>query len=168
MPELNCSTGLIEPAPSWPVREPVEAVADQPDDLEARSRLLYGAHRAGSVLAAAGTGLLHQTAHVLGGMFDLDHGAMYAALTPHMVEHHLETVPNARQRLTEALGSNPRAALDELAIRLGAPRSLEEIGFPPGRLPEAAEAVARHADANIAEIDALFVAALNPPEKDQR
>ena len=146
----------------------VENVVARLGDVHARAQLLYGAHRAGTVLASAGTGLLHKTAHVLGGMFDLDHGAMYAALTPHMVEHHLETVPNARQRLTEALGSNPRAALDELAIRLGAPRSLEEIGFPPGRRRETAEAVARHAGADIAEIDALLVAALNPPGKEQR
>jgi hypothetical protein len=49
-----------------------------------------------------------------------------------------------------------------------APRSLEEIGFPPGRRRETAEAVARHAGADIAEIDALLVAALNPPGKEQR
>ena len=140
----------------------VERRRHELDDIDARAQLLYGAHRAGTVLAGAGTGLLHETAHVLGGMFDLDHGAMYAVLTPHMVGHHLITTPNARPRLTDALGPDPTNALDELAIRLGAPRGLVEIGFPPEQLRDAADAVAHHAGAATADIEPLLTAALSP------
>jgi maleylacetate reductase len=140
--------------------ESVAVVAGQLDDIEARARLLYGAHRAGAVLAAAGTGLLHQTAHVLGGMFDLDHGAMYAVLTPHMVGHHLSTTPGARQRLHDALGPDPRRTLNDLADRLSAPRSLTEIGFPPDRSGDAIEAIAQRAHVSTAEIEPVLTAAL--------
>lgn len=140
----------------------VENVAARLDDIDARAQLLYGAHRAGTVLASAGTGLLHKTAHVLGGMFDLDHGAMYAVLTPHMVGHHLITTPTAQPWLTDALGPHPKAALDELANRLGAPRSLAEIGFPPDRLREAGDAIVDHASVAIADIEPLLTAALSP------
>lgn len=140
----------------------VEVVADQPDDVDARARLLYGAHRAGSVLASAGTGLLHQTAHALGGMFDLDHGAMYAVLTPHLVGHHLATVPDARQSLRDALGPEPRRALDDLANRLDAPRFLADIGLPLDRFSEAVEAVAQRADVPANDIEPVLTAALRP------
>lgn len=142
--------------------ESVETAADQPDDVEARARLLYGAHRAGAVLASAGTGLLHQSAHVLGGMFDLDHGAMYAVLTPHMVGHHLSTTPKARQSLHDALGPDPSRALGDLAGRLGAPRYLSEIGFPPDRFDEALDAIAQRAGSSTAEIEPVLTAALQP------
>ncbi|MEO7079580.1 MAG: iron-containing alcohol dehydrogenase [Rhodococcus sp. (in: high G+C Gram-positive bacteria)] len=142
--------------------ESVEAVANQLDDVEARARLLYGAHRAGTVLATAGTGLLHQTAHVLGGMFDLDHGAMYAVLTPHMVGHHLVTTPSARQPLHDALGPDPHLVLSDLAERLGAPRFLAAIGLPPDRYSEAVEAVAQRAGVSATEIGPVLTAALQP------
>lgn len=145
--------------------ESVEIVADHLADVEARARLLYGAHRAGAVLASAGTGLLHQTAHVLGGMFDLDHGAMYAVLTPPMVGHHLSITPGSRQHLHDALGSDPRRALSDLADRLGAPRFLAEIGLPLDRYGEAVDAVAQRAEISTAEIEPVLTAALQPPSE---
>ena len=145
----------------------VEAVASQLDDIIARSQLLYGAHRAGSVLASAEMGLLHQTAHVLGGMFDLDHGAMYAVLIPPMIDHHLSTTPESRSRLADALGPDPHGVLHDLADRLGTPRSLAEIGFPIGRTSDAIDAVAQRAGAPVEEITSVFTAALSfPPEKE--
>ncbi len=143
----------------------VEAVADRLDDLAARTRLSYGAHRAGSVLASAGTGLLHQTAHVFGGMFDLDHGAMYAVLTPHMVSHHLDTVPDARQPLREALGADPHHRLTQLAEHVDAPRYLVDIGFPLDRFDAATDAVARRAGISVADVEPILTAALQPTER---
>lgn len=140
----------------------VDDVVGRLGDVEARARLLYGAHRAGSVIASAGTGLLHQTAHALGGMFDLDHGAMYAVLTPHMVGHHLATVPSAREPLRNALGPDPHRALSDLAERLDAPRSLIDIGLPLDRYSEAVEAVARRAGASIDDIEPILATALQP------
>ncbi len=141
----------------------VRDVVDQLDDVEARARLLYGAHRAGSVLATAGTGLLHQIAHVLGGMFDLDHGAMYAVLTPHVVGHQLTTTPSARPRLVDALGPDPQRTLTELASDLAAPASLTEIGFPPDQLQPAIDQVAERVGDPVADVERLLSAALTSP-----
>ena len=95
-------------------------------------------------------------------MFDLDHGAMYAVLTPHMVGHHLTTTPDARRPLRDALGPDPRRALDDLASRLDAPRFLADIGLPLDRYGEAVEAVARRAGMSTAEIEPILTAALRP------
>ena len=149
--------------------ESLDDVAAQLDDVAARGRLLYGAHRAGAVLATAGTGLLHQTAHALGGMFDLDHGSMYAVLTPHMVGHHLSSTPDARRLLHEALGSDPARHLSDLADRLGAPRFLTDIGLPIDRFDEATSTIADNAGVPIDEITPLLTAALRPtPSKETR
>ncbi len=142
--------------------EATEATAVQPGSIEARSQLLYGAHRAGSVLAAAGTGLLHQTAHVLGGLFDLEHGAMYAVLTPHMVSHHLLKIPESRPHLVEALGPEPARELHDLARRLDAPSSLAEIGLPPDQSDMAIEAVADRTSVSPAMIAGLLSSAMQP------
>ena len=144
----------------------VDEVAEVLDDIDARTRLLYGAHRAGSVLAAAGTGLLHQTAHVLGGMFDLDHGAMYAVLTPLMVEHHLRNRLTATTALTAALGHDPASVLRDLADDVDAPRSLSEIGFPPSRLTDAIVAVAEQTDTEPAHIGPVLTAAMGITTKE--
>jgi maleylacetate reductase len=135
-------------------------VVSEPSSVEARATLLYGAHRAGSVVAVAGTGLLHETAHVLGGMFALDHGAMYAALTPHVVRHQASTDALAGRRLAEALGADPGDTLAELADRLGASRSLAELGLPRDRLGEAVAAVSHDTGATAADIEALLSAAM--------
>lgn len=140
----------------------VRAVAGNPTDIDGRSELLFGAHQAGAVLASAGTGLLHATAHALGGLFDLEHGAMYAVLTPHMLSHHIDTTPTARRLLTQALGPDPRAMIDDLADELGAPRDLIRIGFPPDELHAAIEIVAQYTDRATPEIEQLLTAALEP------
>jgi maleylacetate reductase len=141
------------------IRSIVDGVTDVSSDLsdvDARARLLYGAHRAGTVLASAGSGLLHTTAHVLGGMFGLDHGAMYAVLTPPMVEHHLGRIPDAEAPLTAALGPDPSAALTDLARWLDAPRTLAEIGFPSERLAEAIEQVTDRSGVPTEDIERLL------------
>lgn len=133
-------------------------VCRRPGDLEVRSRLLHGAHRAGSVLATAGTGILHRTAHVLGGMYDLDHGAMYAVLTPYLTAHMTAAHPQARGVLIEAIGPEPGHRLQELLEVLGGPRSLAEIGFPEDARQAAAEAIAQRTGVGVDEVEPLLAA----------
>ncbi len=77
-----------------------------PDDLDARSNLLYGACLAGSALATAGTGLHHKLCHLLGGTYNLPHAETHAAVLPQVARVNASSVPQAKTRLETSLGHN--------------------------------------------------------------
>jgi maleylacetate reductase len=115
----------------------------EPAGIEGRSFALYGAYLAGSALAAAGTSLHHKLCHVLGGTFDLVHADVHAVLLPHVVAFNQPAVPEEMHRVAVALGAAESApALHALALRIGAPTSLAEIGMPADGLDRAAEQAA--------------------------
>lgn len=136
------------------------AAVAQPDDLDARSRALYGAHLAGRALAIAGTALHHKLCHVLGGSFGLDHGQVNAVMLPYVVGFNTPAVPTVMARVAAALGGSeePAAAAErlfDLTARLGLPASLAAIGMPADGLDEAAAlAVAAVGSGNPRPVDA--------------
>ncbi|MBO1719717.1 iron-containing alcohol dehydrogenase [Extibacter sp. GGCC_0201] len=60
------------------------AVAD-PDNLDARDDMVYGQYMAGMAFGNGGVGLVHATAHALGGLYNLPHGLLNAILLPHVM-----------------------------------------------------------------------------------
>lgn len=125
-------------------------VCTSPDDLDARTDALYGAYLAGVSLATGGTALHHKTCHVLGGMFDLNHGDMNAVVLGHAVAYNAPAIPELMGRMGEALGTDDVAgALFDLARAIGAPTSLREIGMPEDGIDEAARRVVEDAAANV-------------------
>jgi maleylacetate reductase len=125
-------------------------VCEAPDDLDARTDALYGAYLAGVALATGGTALHHKTCHVLGGMFDLNHGDMNAVVLGHAVAYNAPAIPELMERMGEALGTDHVAgALFDLTAGIGAPTSLREIGMPEGGIDEAARRVVAEAAANV-------------------
>jgi maleylacetate reductase len=135
------------------------AILDEPDDLEARGDALFGAHLAGKAFAVAGSALHHKLCHVLGGTFRLVHGEVNSVVLPHATSFNAPAVPDAMARITEALGgsldgSAAAGLLFDLALRLGAPTSLDAIGMPADGLDFAAErAVAEVGAANPRSVD---------------
>lgn len=122
------------------------------DGIEARSDVLYGAYLAGVALASGGTALHHKTCHVLGGMFDLNHGDMNAVVLGHALAYNAPVIPELMDRIGDALGvaaDEAPAALFELASAIGAPTSLEAIGMPADGIDEAARRVVDEAAANV-------------------
>ncbi|MGA2009589.1 MAG: maleylacetate reductase [Solirubrobacteraceae bacterium] len=120
-------------------------------DLDARSRALYGAWLAGTAFATAGSGVHHKVCHVLGGAFDLPHAGTHSVMLPHTTAVAAPRVTGSDERIAAALGVPGEAAADaiaELARRLGAPRSLAELGMRAGQLDEAIELV----DATLARL----------------
>jgi maleylacetate reductase len=117
------------------------ASVKDPGDLEARGAALYGAFLAGIVLGSAGMAIHHRIGHVLGGSFGLPHGPVNAALLPHVVAFNRAAAPEAIGRVARALAV-PDAArgLYDLAVSLGAPTSLEQIGMRREDLARAARA----------------------------
>ena len=101
-----------------------------PDDIEQRSHVLYGAYLAGATLAVAGTDLHHRTNHILGGLFNLDHGKMNAVVLPYALAMTKPAIADSYARLSNVLGGDAARAVYLLARRTGSPRSLAEIGMP--------------------------------------
>jgi maleylacetate reductase len=95
----------------------------------ARATALTGAWLAGEACAAGGA-LHHKLCHVLGGMFDLPHAELHAALLPYTAAFLLPAAPEAGRRIAAALGADDAAGgIVELARDLGTPRSLAALGL---------------------------------------
>jgi maleylacetate reductase len=115
-------------------------VVARPSDIEARADALYGAWLCGVCLGTVGMALHHKLCHTVGALFDLPHAETHAVLLPHTIAYNTPAAPDQLGRAARALGA-PDAAngLFELSARLGAPRSLAEIGMPAGGIDKAAE-----------------------------
>jgi alcohol dehydrogenase class IV len=88
----------------------------QPDDLEARSAMLLGAHLAGIAFSNAPVGGVHALAYPLGGLFHLPHGLTNALMLRPVLEHNSEAARELYAELapildpvSESLGTQARA-----------------------------------------------------------
>ena len=124
-------------------------VVAKPDDLEARTLALRGAHAAGVALELAAMGLHHKICHVLGGTFGLPHAPTHAAVLPRVVAFNAPAGIAAIERVAAALGVAEAAeGLRALNHRLGLTMSLGELGFRAEDVDRAAELVVASAYAN--------------------
>jgi maleylacetate reductase len=115
-------------------------VVEAPADIDARADALYGAWLAGTVLGAVGIGIHHKLCHTLGGTFNLPHADVHTVILPHAVEFNSRAAPEAIRITAEALGAASAAqGLFDLAMRIGAPVALKDIGMPTDGLERAAE-----------------------------
>ncbi|MFD8232165.1 maleylacetate reductase [Streptomyces sp. NPDC059696] len=135
--------------------EALPRLAADPADLDARGRALYAAWLCGACLGATTMGLHHKLCHVLGGTYGLPHAETHTVVLPHALAHNAPAAPQAVAVLRRALGADdvPRALWD-LAGRLGAPRSLAELGLARADLTPAATRVAGEPYANPREVTA--------------
>ena len=116
-----------------------------PDDLEGRGEALYGAWLAGASLGAVGMALHHKLCHTLGGTFNLPHAETHTVVLPHAVAYNAKAAPEAMGRVARALGASEAAAgLFDLAVSLGAPTSLREIGMKEDGIDRATDLAVRN------------------------
>ncbi|SFL31929.1 maleylacetate reductase [Geodermatophilus ruber] len=115
-------------------------VVDDGADLDARAEAQYGAWLCGAVLAATTMSLHHKLCHSLGGTLDLPHAQTHTVVLPHALAYNAPAAPQAVAALSRALGgaADPARELWELAGRLGAPRSLAELGMAEEDVPRIA------------------------------
>ncbi len=152
---LICETGLGFLTGVLP-----DVVAD-PEDLDSRSDLLYGAHLAGTALAVGGTALHHRVCHVLGGSFGLGHADANAVMLPHVLRFNAPAIPDEIEWIADAIGADdPAARLADLAAEVGAPTSLSALGLAEADLDEAARRVVAEPPANPRPVDFAAVRAL--------
>ena len=117
------------------------AVVANGADASARAECLIGAWLAGTVLAA-GTGLHHKLAHVLGGL-GLPHAETHAIILPHVMRFNLAAAPEAKARLAEALGGGePAEAIAAMLQKFPIPQRLRDVGFDRGKIDFAAGEIA--------------------------
>lgn len=115
------------------------AVSAHGRDLGARTQALYGAFLAGSAFAVTGSGLHHKICHVLGGAYALPHAETHAVVLPYVLAFNAPAVPDEARRIASALdAADATEALRGLAVRLGIPRGLRDLGLRADQLDEAA------------------------------
>jgi maleylacetate reductase len=121
-------------------------VVAQPDDLDARSQLLFGAWLAGWALGSTTMGLHHKLAHVLGGTYRLPHAGVHSTLLPQVAAFNATAAPEAFTRAARALHAGDPGdvgqAVFDLATRVGAPTSLADLGLAPDAIDAVAAVVA--------------------------
>ncbi len=131
---LLASEGIRALARSLPV------VVREPANLDTRADALYGAWLAGTVLGATSMSIHHKLCHTLGGTFNLPHAEVHTVILPHAVAFNREAAPEAMRIVAEALGANDAAqGIYDLAVRIGAPIALKDIGMPADGLDRAAK-----------------------------
>ncbi len=112
----------------------------EPENLDARSRALYGAWLAGISLGSVGMALHHKLCHTLGGTFNLPHAETHTVVLPHATAYNSSAAPQAMTRIASALGAgNAAEGLYDLALSMGAPTSLASLGMKPEDLDAAAD-----------------------------
>ncbi len=111
-----------------------------PDDLDARADLLYGAWLAGRCLEAVGMGLHHKLCHTLGGSFGLPHAPTHTVVLPHAMAYNAPAAPQAMSAAAAALGvDDAPSGLQALVAELGGPVRLDGLGFTLADVPRAAD-----------------------------
>jgi alcohol dehydrogenase class IV len=152
---MFCAEGIRALARSLP------KVVQSPGDLSARSEALYGAWLAGTVLGAVSVGIHHKLCHTLGGTFNLPHAEVHTVILPHAVVFNSKAAPAAMRITAEALEAETAGrGLYDLAVKVGAPISLRDIGMPEDGLERAAELATQNPYANPRPVDYAGVLAL--------
>lgn len=132
-----------------------------PGDLDARGDALYGAYLCGSVLGMVSMGLHHKLCHTLGGGFNLPHAALHTVILPHALAYNAAHAPQAMASIARALGVTDAArGLHDLALRCGAPVSLQAIGMPADGLDQAVERAMQQQYPNPRPLEASALRAL--------
>ena len=119
---------------------------EQPDDLDARSAMLLGAHLAGVAFANAPVAGVHALAYPLGGHFHVPHGASNALMLTHVLQHNMHAAMPLYAELAPiidpalaGLGQQGQAAglvdaLARLSREAGVPQRLSQVGVGPEHL----------------------------------
>lgn len=148
---------------------------DEPQNPEGRNGMAVAQYIAGMAFSNVGLGLVHGMAHPMGSLFDVPHGVANALLLPTIMEFNMPKCLDKYPHIAEAMGVDikgmtkeqaSQAAVDavrDLAIRVGIPQHLTDLGIKESDIPALAEqAIAdvctpgNPRDCNVDEIKALY------------
>jgi maleylacetate reductase len=119
-------------------------------DVDARADAQYGAWLCGAVLGATTMSLHHKLCHTLGGTLYLPHAQTHTVVLPHVLAYNAPAAPQAVAALSRGLAdtADPAQSLWELTDRLGAPRSLRQLGMRENDIARIADLAAASPYAN--------------------
>jgi alcohol dehydrogenase class IV len=113
---------------------------EQPGDLDAREKMLLGAHLAGVAFANAPVAGVHALAYPLGGHFHVPHGLSNALMLAHVLGHNMPAAMTSYAELgtlldpsLAAVGTQAQARgfverLSALTRNAGVPQRLSQVG----------------------------------------
>lgn len=120
---------------------------ERPTEMPARILMAQAALEAGLAFTNAILGAAHAMSHQVGGLLDLPHGVINGILLPHVIRFNAEADPEPYAVIATCLGVADRAApaaeaalaladrIDQLAIDVGVPRGLAQLGVSKEDLP---------------------------------
>jgi alcohol dehydrogenase len=124
-----------------------ERVLAHPEDMDARARMLLGAHLAGAAIEQSMLGAAHACANPLTALFDVTHGIALAILLPHVVRWNAPVAGERYESLAQLSSSGDSASalalqLERFAAAGNLPRTLREAGVDEAAIPQLAELAA--------------------------
>ena len=132
----------------------LETAVNEPQNAEARNGMAVAQYIAGMAFSNVGLGVVHGMAHPMGAIFDIPHGVANALLLPTVMEFNMPAAIDKYVQIAKAMNvysvgmSNEEAAeaaveaVRQLAIRVGIPQHLSDLGIKPEDLDKLATAAA--------------------------
>lgn len=136
------------------IAEHLETAVNEPTNAAARNGMAVAQYVAGMAFSNVGLGAVHGMAHPLGAIFDIPHGVANALLLPTVMEYNAPAAPEKYVIIAKAMGAYKEGmtteeaataaveAVRSLAIRVGIPQHLSELGIKEDDLPRLAKAAA--------------------------
>lgn len=124
---------------------------EEPKNVAARDGMAVAQYIAGMAFSNVGLGLVHGMAHPMGSLFDVPHGVANALLLPTIMEFNRPAAMHKYPQIAQAMGVDISGMTDEqaavaaveavrnLAIRVGIPQHLTELGITETDIPALAE-----------------------------
>ena len=130
----------------------LETAVNEPDNAEARNGMAVAQYIAGMAFSNVGLGVVHGMAHPLGAIFDIPHGVANALLLPSIMAFNAPAALDKYVDIAKAMGvyregmTREEAAdaavkgVKDLAVRVGIPQHLSELGIKEEDLERLAKA----------------------------
>lgn len=124
---------------------------NEPSNPEGRNGMAVAQYIAGMAFSNVGLGLVHGMAHPMGSLFDVPHGVANALLLPTIMEFNMPACLDKYPEIAKAMGVDTsgmskkeaaQAAVDavrNLAVKVGIPQHLSELGISSADIPALAE-----------------------------
>jgi maleylacetate reductase len=158
--DANPVTSLMAVEGIAALQRALPVICRDPSDLAARSDALYGSWLCGTVLGAVAMALHHKLCHTLGGALDLPHAETHAILLPHTIAFNAPAAQSVLRPAADLFGGDLGGGLYDLALSLGAPMAMKDLGVTEADLAHASDLAVKNPYANPREVTRAGVLAL--------